>query len=65
MLFLSGDAEHKSSHAQNEGLLKLATLLWFGQFSAYSQIQKSRSLKANKDIFLRLVDMSEPVEKTT
>ena len=40
MLFLSGDAEHKSSHAQNEGLLKLAMLLWFGQFSAYSQIQK-------------------------
>jgi len=28
--FFPGDAEHKSSHAKNDGLLKLDALLWFG-----------------------------------
>lgn len=47
-IFFSGDAEHKSLHAQNEGILKLDALLWFGQLSGYSQIPKVGHSKLTK-----------------
>lgn len=63
--FSAGDAEHKSSHAPNEGLLKLEALLWFASSCGYSQIPKSRPWKLNKDVSIRLVDILELGEKTT
>lgn len=52
-MFFPGDAEHKSSQTQNEGLLKLDVLLWFGLSSSYSQTPKSRSFKAQQRHFLQ------------